>query len=357
MITTVTLNAAIDKTYYLPQFGLAQVSRVQRMFAEPGGKGINVARVIHQLGYPVIATGFAGGHNGRFIESALTEQGIQHEFIHIEGESRICLNIMDESTGASTELLEQGPSISAEAWLFMQTKLAQLAARSRIVCFSGSLPQGVPANGYAQLIDIVKRAGCLAFLDTSGAALLHGIAAKPDFVKPNEDELRALLRLAGEGGAGIGIGIDAGAERGFGAPNLNAGNDVGVNAGAGSQSVEELMPAHDRELNWAGLLRLHSQGLPKITVSLGSAGSISAYEGALYSAKAPSIEPVNTVGCGDAFVAGMAVATAQGFSFQECLEQATATASANALTDRAGHVRMKDVEHLLALISVEPQSK
>ncbi|NHN33451.1 1-phosphofructokinase family hexose kinase [Paenibacillus agricola] len=347
MITTVTLNAAIDKTYYLPSFGLGQVSRVQRMFAEPGGKGINVARVIQQLGYPVIATGFVGGHNGRFIENALSQQGIEHDFIHVEGESRLCLNVIEESKGSSTELLEQGPVISEEAWQLMQAKLAHLAARSRIVCFSGSLPQGVPDDGYAQLIAIVKQAGCLAFLDTSGSALLQGIKALPDFVKPNEDEVRALLTQVGWLRAGVGFKIEADtgvSTRGEveASDDPETGTDTGTGADS-SVSTEAVIRT--------GLLHLHSQGLPIITISLGSEGSVSVYAGALHRIKAPCIQPVNTVGCGDAFVAGMAIATAQGLPFQVCLERATAAASANALTDRAGNVHPDDVERLLAAIA------
>jgi tagatose 6-phosphate kinase len=310
MITTVTLNAAIDKTYYLPSFSLGQVSRVQRMYAEPGGKGINVARVIRQLGYPVTATGIVGGHNGRFIEKTLTEQGIDHDFVRIEGESRLCLNFIDESKGTSTEVLEQGPAISAKTWQFFQTKLARLAAHSRIVCFSGSLPQGVPDDGYALLIQMVKQAGALAFVDTSGIPLIQAMTAKPDFVKPNEHEITSLLKTVDEGGIG---GVD-----------------------------------------WSErLLQLHHQGIPRITVSLGAAGSISTYGGALYRVKAPVIDAVNTVGCGDSFVAGMAIATARNLPIDAALQLATAAASANALTDRAGYVHPQDVERLTTQIIVE----
>ncbi|SFK81743.1 tagatose 6-phosphate kinase [Paenibacillus sp. 1_12] len=317
MITTVTLNAAIDKTYYVPSFPLGQVSRVRQMYAEPGGKGINVARVIQQLGYPVTATGIVGGHNGRFIEQTLSSQGIKHDFVRIEEESRLCLNIIDESIGSSTEVLEQGPSISTEVWQLFQARLADLAAQSRIVCFSGSLPQGVPSDAYAQLIRIAKQSGALAFLDTSGHALLQGVSAQPDFVKPNEDEVKALL--------GAFFGGESEAE--------------GDGDGDGDR-------AH-------GLLRLHHQGVPRVTVSLGVKGSISAYEGALYRVHAPSIQTVNTVGCGDSFVAGMALATAQNLTFPNCLQYAAAVASANALTERAGYVQLHDVERLQKEINVK----
>ena len=100
MITTVTLNSAIDKTYYVNRLGLNQVNRVSQMFAEPGGKGNNVAKVIKPLGIPVTASGFAGGHNGRKISEDLESLKINHRFVETTGESRICLNIIDEATGS-----------------------------------------------------------------------------------------------------------------------------------------------------------------------------------------------------------------------------------------------------------------
>jgi tagatose 6-phosphate kinase len=310
MITTVTLNAAIDKTYYLPSFSLSQVTRVRRMFAEPGGKGLNVARVIRQLGYPVTATGIVGGNNGRFIENALSVQEIAHDFIRIEDESRLCLNFIDESSGASTEVLEQGPVVPEYAWMSFKTKLAQLAGRSRVVCFSGSLPQGIPYDGYAQLVRIVKQAGALAFLDTSGEALIQGSAAHPNFIKPNEYEIATLLESMGSPTAGLKLG----------------------------DALKCLQSA---------------AGIPNITVSLGAEGSITCFEQTLFRVNAPKLQAVNTVGCGDSFVAGMAAATLEGLPIEQCLQWATAAAAANALTDRAGYVNMQDVNFLKEQINVE----
>jgi tagatose 6-phosphate kinase len=309
MITTVTLNAAIDKTYYLSRFPLGQVSRVQQMFAEPGGKGINVARVIHLLGQPVTATGFLGGSNGGWIRKGLDQQGIHHDFVSVDGESRLCLNMIDESTGESTEVLEPGPTISEKVMDELAETVTRLAGKSEIVCFSGSLPGGVPNDYYAQLITIVKQAGALAFLDTSGAALHAGIQASPYFVKPNEDEIAQLF---------------------------------------GASDVESL--SLRQQLN-----SLNDRGIEVISVSLGSEGSYTSHagEGEGYRVKAPLLQVVNTVGCGDAFVAGMAVAVARKLPMEKCLAYATAVGSANALTPKAGYVLPQDVNKLLSKVIVE----
>ncbi|ULL18105.1 1-phosphofructokinase [Paenibacillus sp. H1-7] len=312
MITTVTLNAAIDKTYYLPSFPLGRVSRVHRMYAEPGGKGINVARVISLLGYPVTATGFLGGHNGDWIRTTLDRQGIAHDFAAIEGESRLCLNMIDESNGVSTEVLEPGPVVSEQAMEKLAATVERLAARSQIVCFSGSLPGGVPVSYYAELIGIVKKAGAIAFLDTSGEALRSGVKGNPYFIKPNEDEIVQLL----------GAKFDA-------------------DSSAAKQSLQEQ------------LAKLHEQGIPAVSVSLGAQGSLCSFEGSVYRAVAPRIDAVNTVGCGDAYVAGMAIGTARELPALERIAYATAVGTANALTDKAGYVKSGDVQRLLGEVAVE----
>lgn len=307
MITTVTLNAAIDKTYYVPRFVPGEVSRASRVYSQPGGKGINVARVIRQLDMPVVATGFVAGSNGDFIAGELDRQGVPHDFVRTEGESRLCLNIIDEASGSSTEILEPGPVISPEAMERMREKLTVLARASRLVCFSGSLPKGVPDSYYAELIALVQAEGAPAFLDTSGTALRQGVRSSPYFIKPNEDELAQL---------------------------------TGLPAALAEDELADRLSALQRE------------GLRLITASLGAAGSLTLHDGRLYRAEAPRVAAVNTVGCGDAFVAGLAVGTARELPLAECLRLATAAGSANALSVRAGEIRAEDVRALLDRVQV-----
>lgn len=307
MITTVTLNAAIDKTYFVDDFQLGQVSRVGRMISYPGGKGVNVARVAHLLGGPVTATGFVGGSNGGYIERQLTHQGIHNDFVRVEGESRLCLNIIDSIAGRSTELLEPGPEIDAPQAEAMKRKIRDLAESSGIVTLSGSLPKGLPSSFYADLIGIVRSQGALAFLDASGDALLQGIQAKPFLIKPNEQEVEKLI-----------------------GKKLERESDL-------YGSIHQLMRG----------------GIQCVVVSLGAEGSVAGYEGNLYRVRAPRIEAVNTVGCGDSFVAGMAVAMHRGDSFEQALMLAAAAGSANALMPEAGNVRMADVSRFLEQVSIE----
>lgn len=308
LITTVTLNAAIDKTYVLDAFPLGKVSRVSEMISVPGGKGINVARVVSQLGGLVKATGFVGGSNGDYIVKELVKSGIDNDFVQVEGESRLCLNMIDKTAGTSTELLEPGPVITERQIEAMKQKVMQLAAGSSIVAFSGSLPKGAPSALYAELVAAAKSQGAKAFLDTSGEALVEGVKAKPYFIKPNEDEIDKLLGRKPEGEADL----------------------------------------------HAGIRQLMEGGVECVVVTLGASGSIAGYGGRLYRIRAPRIEAINPVGSGDSFVAGMAFAVAAGEPVEQALRLATASGTANALNAQAGDVRLEDVRRLLAEVHIEP---
>lgn len=292
MITTVTLNAAVDKTYYVKQFSTGEVQRVNRQIAEPGGKGNNVAKVIRLLGGEVTATGFIAGSSGTFIEEQLVERGIFTSFVRVPGESRICLNIIDESSGISTELLEHGPVVTEVHIATIKQMIHSLAQQSSIVVLSGSLPPGASVNLYAELIGIIQGANARAFLDTSGAALSSGMQVCPDFVKPNEQEFEHL---------------------------------VGAEAFAKSDWAEA-----------ASMLSGH--GMAQVCVTLGSRGAIAFIEGRGYRVIPPFIKAVNTVGCGDSFMAGMAFAEERGLSVVEKLRIAAGSAAANAMSDKAGHI-------------------
>jgi tagatose 6-phosphate kinase len=307
MITTVTLNAAIDKTYYVAHFIRGESHRTTRMYAEAGGKGINVARTLMQLGERPMTTGFLGGSNGAFISKELQRLGIPHDFVEVNEESRLCLNIIDEAQFSTTEVLESGPTISASELEQIKIKISRLAKQSEIVSFSGSVPKGVSSTIYAELIEIAQKEGARVFLDTSGEALQKGICSLPFFIKPNEKEITDLT-------------------------------------GRQAETEEELIQS---------IGALMEKGITCVTVSLGEQGSITGFEGRIYRAKAPQLQVVNTVGCGDAFVAGMLSGFYRKASIEDCLRLATAAGSANALSNQAGYVRMADVIRIKALVQVQ----
>ncbi len=305
-ITTVTLNAAIDKTYYVPVFDKGKVTRAAKVVSTAGGKGLNVARVLKQLGHAeVAATGFAGGYNGQFITSRVKDAGIRAEFIDIPGESRLCLNFIDGRDGSSTEVLEPGPEVGAEQIERFKRRLQLLSAESALVVFSGSLPGGAAPGLYAELIALSRAAGADVFLDSSGDALVRGVSALPSFIKPNEDEIVSLL------------------------------------------------PESRRTDLREGIRELMAQGIPIVAATLGAEGAVAGAGGRIYRVRIPKLETVNTVGSGDSFVAGYAYGHVRGWPVEECLRYAAAAGSANALSDTTGDVNPAEHRRLIREIAVE----
>lgn len=241
------------------------------------------------------------------IKQLLDRMGIGHDFVSVPGESRVCLNILDEENGISTELLEPGPTVDPQALAQMEEKIREHAAKSRIVCFSGSLLTGVPKDFYVKLVSIAKEAGAYVILDASGDALRFGLEAGPDMIKPNEEEVEGLL--------GIHVQDEAALQK----------------------AVETL---------------LQKYGMDRISVSLGGAGSMVASQAGTFRVETPKVDVVNTVGCGDSYVAGMAVSLAKGLSLEEGLALASAAGTSNAMTDEAGLIEPDEVERLRGQVRI-----
>ncbi|MDF2673901.1 MAG: 1-phosphofructokinase [Clostridiales bacterium] len=305
MITTVTFNPAIDKRYHIEDIKIGEVQRVVDVENTAGGKGINVSRVASILGEKVTGTGFLGGTNGQFIEEEISRMGIENRFLKINGVTRCCLAIID-GAGKQTEFLEPGPEIRQEdfeSWLKIYN---DLLSNTEIVTASGSLPRGLNANSYARIIQIAKERGIKVFLDTSGSALLEGVNAKPYFVKPNTDEISLITGKV-----------------------INTEKDI-----------------------LKGIKYLNEKGVDFVTVSMGKAGSISGYKGIYYKAISPYINAVNSVGSGDSFTAGMAVAHYRRLDIIDSIRFAAACGAANAMENRTGYVRIENVERIFNDVKV-----
>src|SRR5690349_2933045 len=193
MIITVTLNAAIDKALSVPNFRLGRRHRTVEQRTMAGGKGVNIARTLKDLGQPVIATGFAGGATGTRIVERLTEESILNDFVRIREESRTNTSVLDPTTGEQTEINERGPAVSPREIELFHDKLLYLARGAAIVVFAGSLPRGVDADFYADLIKDLRKLGLVVVIDTDGDPLRHAVRAEPHVVSPNVLEAEALV--------------------------------------------------------------------------------------------------------------------------------------------------------------------
>ncbi|POX50261.1 1-phosphofructokinase [Streptomyces sp. Ru71] len=193
MILTVTLNTALDITYRVRSLRPHTSHRVSEVIERPGGKGVNVARVLAALGHEAVVTGFAGGATGHVVRDLLTDTpGVVDALVPIAGATRRTIAVVDELSGDTTQLNEPGPVIAPTEWAAFQDRYGELIASASAVALCGSLPPGVPVGAYAGLIRTARAAGVPVLLDTSGEPLRRGVAARPDIVKPNGDELAEL---------------------------------------------------------------------------------------------------------------------------------------------------------------------
>ncbi|WP_330269686.1 1-phosphofructokinase family hexose kinase [Streptomyces griseorubiginosus] len=193
MILTVTLNTALDITYRVRSLRPHTSHRVTEVVERPGGKGLNVARVLAALGHEVTVTGFTGGATGRAVQDRLTAvPGLVDALVPVTGATRRTVAVVDERSGDTTQLNEPGPTVTPAEWSAFQEAYEDLVPSVSAVALCGSLPPGVPVGAYAGLIRTAKAAGVPVLLDTSGEALRRGVAARPDILKPNADELAEL---------------------------------------------------------------------------------------------------------------------------------------------------------------------
>ena len=308
MIATVTLNTSIDKAYQLAcPLVDGTVMRVENCIDNAGGKGLNAARAVATCGERVVATGFAGGNNGRLLCELLDADGIEHDFVHIKSETRCCVNVL-EPDGRSTEFLEPGRPVSGEEVAAVRAKVAEIAADADVVTLNGSVPAGAGANIYRELVGAVRAAGKPAILDTSGTLLVNSLEARPTMIKPNTDEIQAIL-------------------------------------GRKPESLDEIIAAA-REVH-------EKCGIERVVVSLGGDGAVMACAEGVFRGRAPKIEVVNPVGSGDTMVGAFAVAMARGMALEDQLAYAMSCASANCLSASTGHFDMEVAEGLRAGTSVE----
>lgn len=306
MVLTVTLNPAVDKTYMAGELIPGHVNRMEKMVNIPGGKGINVSKILCQYGYPVTATGFLGGYTGKWIGDRVREMGIDCAFMKTEGDTRCSMNVISRN-GFVTEILEPGPQISPEERLVFYGKYRELVKKCDLAVLSGSAAPGLPEDIYAELIDIAGNYDKKVILDTSRELLAKGVKAGPYLIKPNRRELEYL-----------------------------AGHKCG---------------SHDEVVDAAK--KLLEKGIAYVAVSAGDKGMYLISAGRRLFAKAPKVTVVNTVGSGDCACASFAMSILEGETMEQMLCRAVAVSAANVTTMESGSVIQEMAEELIGKVRIE----
>ena len=305
MIATVTLNPSLDEWVELPALRVGQLNRATGFARYPGGKGINVSRVVHELGGRTRAYALSGGEDGLILSHRLRSLRIRHEFVTVRGPTRNNYKIL--AGGILTEINTAGPAASASALDALRRRFLRRPL-PRCVVLSGSLPPGAPPSVYRDWIRSIRPLGLPTVLDASGTALRLGLEAGPWLIKPNRDEAEELL----------------------------------------GQRVSSPRRAAGAVLD---LLRL---GPRVVILSMGREGAVLGADGlaGCWQALAPRVKSRSAVGAGDSLVGGVVRAWTRGAGWLDAIRWGVACGAATAMAPGTELCRRQDVERLLPRVAV-----
>jgi 1-phosphofructokinase family hexose kinase len=307
-ILTVTPNAAIDRTLVVPHLAINGVFRETEKWIAAGGKGINVARAIHQVGGEAICAGFIGGWNGQYLRHLLSDENIGSHWTEITGETRNCTIIIDSSTGSNTVVNERGTAVNQEDWLRLRSDVLHAVHDCKIVCFSGSLPPESPIQSYASLLSELMEQEKSVWIDTSG------------------EPLRAVNRLAG-----VQIKVNR--------------HEFGDLLGISIADIDDLRQAAEIILQ---------QPWKAAVITMGSQGAAYITQNEQWVVTLPPVKAFCAVGSGDSFLAGLVHGEELGLPASDCLRMGAAAGAANTLIIGGGRFIRQDYERILAETIITP---
>jgi 1-phosphofructokinase len=310
VIVTVTLNPAVDQTIEVERLVPADTNRVAAIRWDIGGKGINVARALKEMGYEPLAMGFVPRDLGRMIEDSLLDAGIGCEFVFVPGETRTNVTILDRATHRHTVLAAAGAPVTEEAMNLLQARVARRVRATSWVVLAGSIPPPGDAALYADLIHVVTERGGRVALDADGPVVAAVLAAGalPTLLKLNDHEVARLLRA----------------------------------------------PMRSETAVLAGARELRARGIQYVVVTRGVKGAVAISPEGEFRVSAPRVDVNSAVGAGDCFLAGLLLGMVRGEGWRPALALASAAGSACCLTPGTLLCRHDDIERLRPAVSAEP---
>lgn len=308
MILTVTPNTALDRVIFVDGFAWGHTMRAREALWSPAGKGCDAAWVLAELGQPCVALGLAAGESGRSLQAMLESRGVKVDFVWAEGETRTNYVLIDTAAKRQSTVTVSGLQVSPEHLAALEARLERWLPQCRALHLGGSLPAGVPHDWYVPWVGRARAAGIPVLLDASGPTLARCAPAGPTVLKPNLDELSELVgrRLHGQA---------------------------------------EIVAAAQELLGW---------GAELVLASLGADGALAVTPGQAYHLPPLAVEAVNCAGAGDAMMAALATAYAEGRPLEEGLRLAVATAAAVVITPGTAECHRADIERFLPQVRVEP---
>jgi 1-phosphofructokinase family hexose kinase len=294
-VLIITLNPAIDKTIIVDKFKLGCDCRAVKVVNTAGGKGINVARTLSILGAQTLCSGFLGGFNGEFVKKELDKEEINHDFFQIVSNTRINLTVFDKFLTKTTRIIEPAPQISQNEIKKFFKKCESLVKECSFLVISGS------GLGYTQLspdlIKIAKKYKIFSALDTSKKELKAGVKARPFILKINLQEAQELL-------------------------------------GQKLSSLSKIKKA---------LRDIYSRGIKVCAITLGVNGAVLFDGKEIVYLKAAKINAKTTVGCGDAFLAGLVFSFLNKKCFDDCSKFAVTCGTSAAKSLIPGEININEI--------------
>lgn len=303
MIVVLSLNTALDRTLLVPGFRTGQVFRAERVVVTAGGKGLNVARTVRQLGSTVRVIGFLGGAPTQFVEQSCAADGIEQRWVRTAEDSRTCIIVMDPESADQTVINEEGPYVSALETEELWKNVLDSTGPDDLVSISGSAPPGVQDGFYGRLVGAVQEGGTRVLVDVSGAAFAGALPYRPWAVAPNMDEASTALGISG--------------------------------------SPEEVA-------------RSLAQRAEHALLTLGSRGVIHGHDSEMTWYRPPAVASGNAVASGDAFAAGFLVGTERGWPVDRSVRLGIACGASNASRPFPGIGDADEIERLMAGVAAAP---
>lgn len=303
-IATITLNPALDLTIPLPRLEVGAVNRAGTAELRPAGKGVNVSVMLALLGEASLATGLLGEADGPAFEAFLSPRGVTPDFQPVAGRCRINVKVVETENGEVTDINPPGPMVSGGD---LDALLARLSPPPSLAVLSGSLPPGLPAEALARVTRHLVASGARVVLDSSGPAFEAALPERPWLVKPNRDELAALLGR----------------------------------------------PLPDREALLEGALALQARGVSHVVVSAGGEGALFVLPHLRLWVRPPKVKLTTTVGAGDAMVAGLTAGLRRGLDAEALARLATGCAAAAVSRPAGASADPAEIERLARAAQVE----
>jgi len=307
MILCIGTTPAAQRVMIFRELRLDAVNRAIRTLEGAAGKAVNVAKVLKTLRENPVATGFLGGARGDAIQEILKVKGIATEFVSVEVPTRECVTIIDEAQGTITELVQESQPVSNADYQQLRRVIERRVAGCRALVMSGTLAPGGQPDFYSDCVALARKAGLLTVVDAQGPALLEALLAHPGLIKPNRTEL-----------------------------GMTVGNNL----------------KHEPDVIQA-MRQVQKRGAERVVVTAGAQPALALEADKLWRIDPPRIKPVNPIGSGDSFTAGLVWRLLQGDDLGEAARWGAAAGAANALSPMPGELELADVNRLATQTRVE----